>query len=608
MKNQKLNGQSQNIPDKLKAQLYNLMPEIFTEGKHSKIDWEKLKATLGEDINTENERYHLNWAGKSDAFKTLQTPITNTVTPRQDESINFDTSENIFIEGDNLDVLKALQKSYHSKIKMIYIDPPYNTGSDAFIYPDNYKESKADYSQRVGDIDEDGNKAKDTFKANAKENGHYHSNWLNMMYPRLFLARSLLKEDGVIFVSIDDNEVHNLRMIMNEVFGSENYRGTIVWQHSVQPKGYSGTFSVHHNLILCYAKSGLFILNNLPRLEEHNKNYSNPDNDPCGPWRSGDVRNALYRPNLIFEIKTPSGKVISPPEKGWRWSRETINQKIANGEIKFSNDETRIIRKIYLKNIEGRTPETLLLAKDVGSTRDASTEVKKIFDGKKPFDTPKPTRLISHFCTLSNINDSDIILDFFAGSCTTAHAVLDLNKEDNGNRKFICVQLPEPCNEKSEAFKAGYKTIADIGKERIRRVIKKNNQENTGFKAYKLTNSHFKQWQTNIQTETDLIQQLDFIANPIQGNPSHTDLITEILLKSGLTLTSTIDKQNGYYLINQTDLAIILDPTDDPIIKDIITKTPQTVIALDSAFQNNDQLKTNTYLQLKEKNIEFKTI
>ncbi len=247
-----------------------------------------------------------------------------------------------------------------------------------------------------------------------------------MMYPRLKLARNLLKDDGVIFVSIDDNEHENLKKICNELFGAENYRGTLIWQHSIQPKGYSGTFSVHHNFIYCYAKSDLYALANLPRTDEHNKNYSNPDNDPNGPWRSGDVRNALFRHNLIYDITTPSGKVIHAPEKGWRWSKETIEQKMSTGEIKFSEDETRIIRKIYLSTLDGRTPETLLLAKEVGSTRDAANEIKVLFNSSQPFDTPKPTKLLGHLACLSGAMNNDLVLDFFSGSATTAHAVMQL--------------------------------------------------------------------------------------------------------------------------------------------------------------------------------------
>lgn len=506
-----MNGLSQSpIDEKIKV-LRALMPEVFDEGK---IDWEKLKAILGENIRFANERYVLNWAGKSDAFRIMQQQTSATLTPCREESVEFDTTQNLFIEGENMEVLKVLQKSYFGKVKMIYIDPPYNTGNDSFIYPDKFSESKEDYLRRVGDKDEEGYMTREgLFRKNSKENGQYHSNWLSMMMPRLYLAKNLLREDGVIFISIDDNEVHNLRLLMNEIFGEENFVANIIWQHSIQPKGYLEKFSVHHNHILCYSKSMDYELSPLQRTEENNKSYSNPDNDPNGPWRSGDVRNALYRPNLIFDIISPHGNIIKPCANGWRWSKETIDEKIKTGEIIFSADETRIIRKIYLSNVSGRTPETIWFAKEVGSTRDAMNELKELFNDS-PFDTPKPTKLLKRMLELTNEKDS-IILDFFAGSGTTAHAVMQLNKEDGGNRKFICVQLPELCEENSEAYKAGYRTIADISKERIRRASAKIRAEieteqakqqgqlsfeetsaqptmpDLGFKVFKLSSSNF---------------------------------------------------------------------------------------------------------------------
>ena len=314
-----------------------------------------------------------------------------------------------------------------------------------------------------------------------------------MMYPRLRLARNLLRDDGVIFISIDDNEVAQLRKICDEVFGESNSVGWIIWQHSIQPKGYINTMSIHHNHILCYQKSDSFQLGSLERTDEDNKAYSNPDNDPNGKWRSGDVRNALYRPNLIYDIISPSGKIIKPCENGWRWSKETVEEKIKTGEIIFSEDETRIIRKIYLKNLEGRTPESIWFSKDVGSTRDAMGELKKLFE-RAPFDTPKPINLIKRMMVIAN-DPNAIVLDFFSGSSTTAHAVMKLNAEDGGNRKFIMVQLPEPTDEKSEAYKAGYMNICEIGKERIRRAGEKIKEEykdkegienlDIGFKVFK---------------------------------------------------------------------------------------------------------------------------
>lgn len=608
--------------------LKQLMPEIFDEGK---IDFEKLKATLGENITFSNERYVLNWAGKSDAFRVMQCPSSATLVPCKEESVDFDTTQNIFIEGENMEVLKVLQKSYFGKVKMIYIDPPYNTGNDSFIYPDKFSETKEEYMKRVGDKDAEGYMTREgMFRKNSKENGQYHSNWLNMMMPRLYLAKSLLREDGVIFISIDDNEVHNLRLLMNEIFGEENFVANIIWQHSIQPKGYLDKFSVHHNHILCYSKSTEYTLNPLKRTEENNKSYSNPDNDPKGPWRSGDVRNALYRPNLIYDIITPSGKVIKPCANGWRWSKETIEEKIKTGEIVFNADETRIIRKIYLSNVDGRAPETIWFAKDVGSTRDAMNELKDLFD-KPPFDTPKPVELISKMMEL--VNDDDcIILDFFAGSGTTAHAVMQLNKEDGGNRKFICVQLPELCDPKSEAYKAGYSTIAEISKERIRRASAKIRAEveneraqhageisfeetteapmpDLGFKVFKLSESNFKQWREIHGSEQEQWKQqtLDFL-NPVAENATIDNMVYELLLKNGKSLNSAINHINNCYIINDGELILLLESADQPTIDYVLSLHPEKVIALDNLFSGNDQLKTNTALQLRDAGITFKTI
>lgn len=608
--------------------LNSLMPEVFDEGK---IDFEKLKATLGEDVNFSNERYVLNWAGKSEAFHIMQRPSSATLVPSRAESVDFDTTQNIFIEGENMEVLKVLQKSYFGKVKMIYIDPPYNTGNDSFIYPDKFSETKEEYLKRVGDKNEEGYMTREgMFHKNSRENGQYHSNWLNMMMPRLYLAKSLLREDGVIFISIDDNEVHNLRLLMNEIFGEENFLANIVWQHSIQPKGYLDKFSIHHNHILCFSKSTEYSLNPLKRTSENNKAYGNPDNDPKGPWRSGDVRNALYRPNLIYDIISPSGKIIKPCANGWRWSKETIEEKIKTGEIIFSKDETRIIRKIYLSSVEGRAPETIWFAKEVGSTRDAMNELKELFENP-PFDTPKPIRLIKKMMDLVD-DDQCIILDFFAGSGTTAHAVMQLNKEDGGNRRFICVQLPEPCDPKSEACKAGYSTIADISKERIRRAGAKlraeieseraqkatelsfdNTEDSTmpdfGFKVFRLADSNFKQWRDFRGSELQQWQQqtIDFI-NPVAENATIDNMVYELLLKNGKSLNSTIEHSNNIYNINSGELVLLLESVDQETIDHVLTLHPQKVIALDNLFSGNDQLKTNTALQLRDAGIDFKTI
>ena len=373
--------------------------------------------------------------------------------PRKGKSLTDSVSlqDNLIIHGDNLLALKALLPMYAGKVKCIYIDPPYNTGNEGWAYNDSVNSPMMqDWLGKVVDRD-------DLTR---------HDKWLCMMMPRLRLLRELLSDDGAIFVSIDDTEIACLRTLMDEVFGEDNFVACVVWQHSVQPKGYLGKFSVHHNYLVAYRKTEQFSLEALQRTEEHNKQYSNPDNDPRGPWRSGDVRNALYRPNLIYDIPTPSGKVIKPPKNGWRWSRETVEAKIQTGEIVFSEDETRIIRKIHLRDVKGRAPETIWFGKDAGTTREATEELKALFGGQSPFETPKPSRLIKRIVEVATEEGSDdIVLDSFAGSGTTAHAVLARNNEDGGNRRFILVQC-------DEAVRGEVRDISDeITAERVRRVI-----------------------------------------------------------------------------------------------------------------------------------------
>jgi len=341
-------------------------------------------------------------------------------------------SGNLLVEGDNLLALKALLPYYAGQVKCIYIDPPYNTGNENWVYNDNV--NSPEMKKWLGNVV--GKEGEDLTRSDK---------WLCMMYPRLNLLKQFLKEDGAIFVSIDDAEVSNMKCLLTEIFGQRNCIGTIIWQHSVQPKGYLGKLSIHHNYILAYKKTDRFELGNLERKDEHNVNYSNPDNDPKGPWRSGDVRNALYRPNLIYKLETPSGNFIKPPAKGWRWSKETMLEKIKSGEIIFNSGETKITRKIYLCNQKGRPPESIWFGEDVGTTRKANQELKEIFNGEVPFETPKPLELLKRIIQLTTRKD-DIILDSFAGSGTTGHAVLNINKQDGGNRRFVLVEMiPDIC-------------------------------------------------------------------------------------------------------------------------------------------------------------------
>lgn len=397
----------------------------------------------------------LNWIGKEKVINHHQDVPYKILEPQYGFADGVQQSEpndsgNKIIHGDNLEALKSLLPEYEGIIKCIYIDPPYNTGNESWVYNDNVNHPKI--KKWLGEVvGKDG------------EDLTRHDKWLCMMYPRLKLLHKLLAKEGAIFISIDDNEQAHLKLICDEIFGANNFVADVIWQHSIQPKGYLGKFSIHHNHTLVYSKSTTFLLGNLTRTDEHNKAYSNPDNDPRGIWRTGDVRNALYRPNLIYDITTPSGKIINAPKNGWRWSKETLQEKIDTKEIIFNKTETNIIRKIYLENIDGRAPETIWFGQDVGTTRDANKTLKNLFDQEIPFDTPKPPQLIERILEICSDKNS-IILDSFAGSGTTAHAVLNLNKKDGGNRKFILIEMEDYAN--------------TITAERVKRVINGYGEDN----------------------------------------------------------------------------------------------------------------------------------
>ena len=665
-----MNGESLNIQQDNLEKLKQLFPDIFSDGK---IDMEKLKATFTDDINFLNERYVLNWAGKADAFKALQISTTATLKPASEESINFDTTENVFIEGENLEVLKVLQKAYYGKIKVIEIDPPYNTGNDSFIYPDSFKESKADYEKRVGDKDEEGYLLKEgMFRKNSKDSGHYHSNWLSMMYPRLFLAKNLLRDDGVIFVHIDNNEVHNLRLLMNEIFGEENFIECITWNKRV-PKNDKGIGNIHE-YILIYVKNNslshefLMQKNGLEDIDElvqklKKKKVSLKDSEDeiqklynkKGYDRGITLYNSLDKdfrlwgkinmswPNADtfgprYEVKHPkTSKAAKIPDRGWRWKEDTFNDAagIIDGNYKSIvelHDGSFMCGKIWFDKDENTQPSSInyldevhsLLLRSVLSLKsDGGIEVEKLFEGKSIFSYPKPTSLVSLLLKSVSSNNNGIFLDFFSGSGTTAHSVLELNKEDNGGRKFILVQLPELCDKNSEAFKAGYKTITDIAKERIRRVIKKIKKETAqlkitesqlpanvdlGFKVFKLSPSNFKIWRGNEITEENLSHQLDAFTNPIKEGSEKQNMFYELLLKAGYKLTNKVESKGKFYSICDGELVIALEEMSQAVVDSIIAVKPKKVITLDNLFSDNDQLKTNTVLQMKDAGIDFKTI
>lgn len=600
---ERVSSQSMDIEKADLEKLRAVFPQCFSEGK---LDIDKLLNLCGEYIDEDFEKYKFEWKGKSECYRIAGKRSTGTLRPCPEESVNFDTTNNIYIEGDNLEVLKLLQSSYYNKVKMIYIDPPYNTGND-FVYEDDFKDPMAKYKEVT----------QQTTKSNPETMGRFHTNWLNMMYPRLRLAANLLRDDGVIFISIDDNEVTNLRKLCDEVFGEENFVTDIIWKHTQQSKNDERYFSRQFNHTIVYAKKITCLEKfRFERTEEDNKNYSNPDNDPKGLWRSGDVRSPNYRQTMCYDIVAPNGNVIKAPENGWRWSEETLKEKMLTGEIIFKTDFSGIIRKIYLCEQEGRTPENLWQGERFGTTRNATAEIKNLFNGIAVFDTPKPKELVINMLQIATKNN-DLILDFFSGSATTAHAVMQLNAEDGGNRQFIMVQLPELCDEKSEAYKAGYKNICEIGKERIRRAGVRIDKGDTGFKVLKLDTSNLIEWDsTPTQDEQIVAQRFSLLNETIKPDRTDLDVIYEVMLKMGIPLTykvipTQINDKKAYSIGEDCLVLICLDYGKDGItpedIKEMCELIPAKIVSSEQAFKDSTAL-SNAYYILKDKDIEMKLL
>ena len=571
----KLDGKTPDLAAENIEQLRQIFPDVFEEGK---IDFDKLKQVLGEYVDDEKERYNFTWNGKGKALRLAQTPTTGTLRPCEAESKNWDDTQNLYIEGDNLEVLKLLQKSYHGKIKMIYIDPPYNTGGD-FVYPDDFSDNLENYKRITGQIDDEGKQV----GTNSELNGRYHTDWLNMMYPRLRLARNLLAEDGAIFISIDENEITNLQKICNEVFGENNFKSLITWQRKYSVSNNSKSMATICDYVLLYSKSGTFQNNLLPRTSDSLDRYSNPDNDPRGPWKAVDYLNQATvseRPNLCYEIINPNtGAIIKNGPKAWKYDRLTHLKHVQENRIWWGQNGTNTVPalKLFLSDVrDGLTPHNWWPYTEVGHTQEATNEVAKLL-GCVAFDYPKPVRFLKRMLQIAS-EDNSVILDFFSGSATTAHAVMQLNAEDGGNRKFIMVQLPEPCAEGTEAAKAGYKNICEIGKERIRRAGEKIKAEveeqnaqlkigeesrkvpDIGFKVFKLDSSNLKQWQPDYD---DLEATLfDSIGNYVDGR-SELDVVYEIMLKMGMELTWPLETHTiggkNVYEIGMGALMICLD-------------------------------------------------
>lgn len=591
--------------------LAELFPNCVTESRDEKgslkraIDFDLLRQELANHIvEGPQERYRLDWPGKREALLTANAPIAKTLRPCREESVDFDTTKNLFIEGDNLDALKLLQENYLGKVKMIYIDPPYNTGND-FIYEDDFAENSEDFLKRSNQKDEEGNR----LVANTESNGRFHSDWLSMMYPRLKLARNLLRDDGVMFISIDDNEVHNLRKICDEVFGSERLLGIFQWRRrqTADNRNYSRV-SPDHEYVMAYSKNIVAKL----RGEDIDKDkYKNPDNDSRGPWASIDLSGlatAAQRPNLHFDIIDPDTGISYPPNpnRGWSKNKEKIESMIREGRILFpANGNGRPREKKFLKDLTSSVTgfSTCLDSKLVNFNTNGTREVADLFGGKY-FDFPKPLNLLKTLIYQATAFD-DIILDFFAGSATTAHAVMQLNAEDGGNRRFIMVQLPEPCDEKSEAFKAGYNTLAEIGKERIRRAGKKIREENPitttdldiGFRVLKVDSSNM----ADIYYTPDAVNQdrLLWMSENIKEDRTPEDLLFQVLLDWGVDLSLPVTKvkimNNDVFFVDGNALAACFDQDGgitEEFVKEIAKREPLRAVFRDAGFKD-DSVKIN---------------
>lgn len=590
------------------ARILELFPGCVTEAEGDDgqlrlaVDFDQLRQELSESIvEGPQERYHLNWPGKREALLTANAPIAKTLRPCREESVDFDTTKNLFIEGDNLEALKLLQETYLGKVKMIYIDPPYNTGND-FIYEDDFAENAEEFLKRSNQKDEEGNR----LVANTESNGRFHSDWLSMMYPRLKLARNLLRDDGVVLMSIDDEEVHNLRKLCDEVFGNGNFIAQFVWKARQFTDARAKTnVSTDHEYIVAYAKNNGFSLKGVERDESK---FSNPDNDPRGEWMSRSILGLAtreQRPNLHYDIEEPgTGRVFPPnPSTGWRYSKEKMNELISNGFILFpKKDDGRPREKKFRRDMKSDFIAFRSIIDGV-HTADGTQEIRSIF-GADLFPFPKPSDLIASLVGQVTVDD-DIVLDFFVGSATTAQAVMKVNAEDGGNRQFIMVQLPELCDEKSDAFKAGYKTIAEISKERIRRAGKRTLEgechegwnKDIGFRVLKIDSSNM----ADVYYTPDAIEQgqLKIFTDNIKPDRKPEDLLFQVLLDWGVDLSLPIRKETiqgkTVFFVNEPpyDLVACFDTdVNEDLVKELARFEPLRVVFRDTGFVS-DAVKIN---------------
>ena len=605
---EKLNMQTTNIVDENIKRIGELFPNCLTERLNDEgkpevaIDFDQLRQELSRDIvEGAEERYKFTWPDKRNAIRLANAPTTDTLRPCREESVDFDNTQNLYIEGDNLQVLKLLRENYLGKVKMIYTDPPYNTGND-FVYNDNFDQDKQEYVHNSGQYDEQGNQ----LVTNTESNGRFHTDWLNMIYPRLKVAKDLLSEDGVIFISIDDNENYNLHKICDEVFGSSNCIGEVVWERAYAPINMVKHFSKSHDYILCYAKNiEKPVCNGLPRPDSTNSKYGNPDNDPRGLWRTDNLSVGPVVASKVYEIVTPSGRVCLPPKgRCWLYTKERFEEMVADNRIWFGENGDNVpAPKRFLSEVkQGLTPMTIWKYTDVGHTQDSMRELRDLFDGEKVFDYSKPVKLMKQIIRLyTSTTDDNVILDFFSGSATTAHAVMQLNAEDGGNRKFIMVQLPEATDEKSEAYKAGYKNICEIGKERIRRAGKKIKEESplttqdldTGFRVLKLDSSNMEDV---YYTPAEFNEQKLFDDN-IKPDRTEEDLLFQTMIELGIELSAKLEKKSiaGKSVWSVSDgylMACFDEEVNETTITEIARHHPYYFVMRDSSLAN-DQVADN---------------
>ena len=584
-----------------------LFPEALTESFNPEgniqkaINFDILKELLSGSIAEGNEIYSFTWPGKKEALAQAHTPIRKTLRPLPEAGLDWEHARNIYIEGDNLDVLKLIQESYLNRIKMIYIDPPYNTGHD-FIYKDTFESSKIHYEESVSTFSENGER----LIRNMGTNGRFHSDWCSMIYPRLILSRNLLCEDGVIFISIDDNEQENLRKICDEVFGEQNFVAQLVWERAFSPKNDAKYISNSHDYILMYTKNiSEFKIGRLPRTEEANARYSNPDNDPRGPWMSSDMSVKTYCAESDYPISLPSGRVVEPPAgRCWRLSKNKFLERLQDNRIWFGpdgNGTPRIKRFLSELKFDGMAPTSIMFYKDVGHSQEGAKEVSAILGGGY-FDGPKPVRLLKRLMTLANLKDDSIVLDFFSGSASLAQAVMETNHESGKKIQYILVQIPETVDPKSKAYEAGYRTICDIGIDRIKKATSKIYKENTlldenvpGFRAFKLASSNMKEiFYTPENYQQDLLSMSE---SNIKEDRTDLDLLFGCLLDWGLELSKPYKSEEiASVAVHTYDedalVACFVENVPEEVIREIAKRQPLRAVFRDSSF-GDDAARVN---------------